>query len=303
MDTSIVPQGGGIYQWRQLSTGKKYIGSTKNFSNRKKQHLSEIGSKKHHNPHLSRAWAKYGPDDFVFEIIEVLDYADDSAKLVAREQSYLDNLVVWGFDFNLSKVAGLPDRSSGFKVDEATKKKISASKQGKKRRPFSDEWRRKLSESGKRRAEIHPPHNKGKKATEEYRKKLSAAFKGRTFTEDHKRRMSEAGKRAWEQRRIAYPPIAKPPKPPAPPRAKREASEETKRKISEALRGRPAKNKGKNMSEETRQKMSAAAKGKPKSEEHKAKMRKPKSEEHKRKLGEINRRRSDCLPARVDGNG
>ena len=73
-------------------------------------------------------------------------------------------------------------------------------------------------------------------------------------------------------------------------------SEETKRKLSEA-------NKGRAVSEETRKKLSAASKGKkraPKTEEHRqniskakqGKKRKPHTEESKRKIGEANKNKT-----------
>ena len=77
--------------------------------------------------------------------------------------------------------------------------------------------------------------------------------------------------------------------------------EETKRKLSEAHKGKPSPHKGKPKSEETRHKMSEAKKGKPlkpRSEEHRQHLSealkgkpsptkgKPKSEEHKKALSE-----------------
>lgn len=78
-------------------------------------------------------------------------------------------------------------------------------------------------------------------------------------------------------------------------------SEETRRKISEANRGKPSQNKGKPMSEEQKRKISEAHKGKPSgnkgkhhseeakrrmSEAHKGKKKPSFSEEHRRKLSE-----------------
>lgn len=46
----------GIYQWRNLVNGKVYIGSTKNFTMRKKTHIEALRKNKHHNRHLQSAW-------------------------------------------------------------------------------------------------------------------------------------------------------------------------------------------------------------------------------------------------------
>ena len=61
---------------------------------------------------------------------------------------------------------------------------------GKKRGPFSEDTRRKMSES-----------HKGKKFSEEHCKKLSESLKNRTFTYETRRKMSEAqkGKIPWNR--------------------------------------------------------------------------------------------------------
>jgi group I intron endonuclease len=74
----------------------------------------------------------------------------------------------------------------------------------------------------------------------------------------------------------------------------RSPSAETRKKLSEANKGRTSAMKGKTHSEETRRKISEAAKGRTRSPEHcqnlsKAKKGVPKSEEHKRKLSEVNK--------------
>jgi len=115
----------------------------------------------------------------------------------------------------------------------------------------SDETRRKMSEA-----------LKGKPRSKEIRRKISEAHKGKTHSEKSRRNMSESQKG-------------------------KTFSEETKRKLSEAK-------KGKTHSEETKRKLSEAKKGKTFSEEHKRKLSesqkgKSRSEESKRKLSEANK--------------
>jgi hypothetical protein len=76
---------------------------------------------------------------------------------------------------------------------------------------------------------------------------------------------------------------------------KKKCSYQEIKKMSERMKGKPAKNKGKPMTEEQKQKLRKPKSEehkqklrKPKSEEQKQKMRKPKSEEHKQKLREAN---------------
>lgn len=70
----------------------------------------------------------------------------------------------------------------------------------------------------------------------------------RTFTEEHKRKLSVANKG-------------------------KKLSDETKRKISEAQKGRNTWSKGRKISEETKKKIGIAVKGRVLSQEHKAKIR------------------------------
>ena len=117
----------------------------------------------------------------------------------------------------------------------------------------SDETRRKMSEA-----------LKGKPRSKEIRRKISEAHKGKTHSEKSRRNMSESQKG-------------------------KTISEETKRKLSEAK-------KGKTHSEETKRKLSEAKKGKTFSEEHNRKLSesqkgKSRSEESKRKLSEANKGR------------
>lgn len=118
---------------------------------------------------------------------------------------------------------------------------------------FTDEVKRKISEAGK-----------GRKHTEETKRKIGSANKGRIVSEEtrQKLRMASTG---------------------------RKCSEETKRKLSEAHRG--SKN-----SPETRRKISKALTGRTFSKEHRRKLSevnkgKKLSEEHKRKISEGGRGR------------
>ena len=73
----------GIYRIVNLVNGKAYIGQTKEkFQRRYWLHRWELRKGKHDNKHLQRAWDKYGEENFVFEIVEVLplEEIDDREK-------------------------------------------------------------------------------------------------------------------------------------------------------------------------------------------------------------------------------
>lgn len=138
-----------------------------------------------------------------------------------------------------------------------------------KRREFSEEHRKKISEANKGNK-----YGLGHKVSEETKKKISEANKGNKYclghchkhTEETRKKISEATKRAMTEevrKKMSESLKGKSHKP---------MSEETKKKLSEANKGRchskEAKKKmsdarkGKKMSKETRKKISEAHKGK-----------------------------------------
>ena len=118
--------------------------------------------------------------------------------------------------------------------------------------PFSEEAKRKMSEA-----------RKGKFLSEETKKKISEAKKGKLLSEETKRKMSKAhkGKLLSEKykRKISEAHKGK------------RFTEEHKRKISETMKGNKW-NKGKHFTEEHKKKISEAIKGKHLSEETKRKI-------------------------------
>ena len=81
---------GGIYKITNKINHKFYIGSAINIKNRWNLHISALRGNRHCNTHLQRAWNEYGEDNFLFEIIEIVENKED---LIKREQFYLDSLL------------------------------------------------------------------------------------------------------------------------------------------------------------------------------------------------------------------
>lgn len=78
-----------VYRIIHLATGRCYIGSTVNRSDRWQLHRWHLNHGSHHSPKLQRAWNKYGRDAFAFEVVEDVG---DRDLVVDREQFYLDSL-------------------------------------------------------------------------------------------------------------------------------------------------------------------------------------------------------------------
>lgn len=110
---------------------KFYIGSTIIYGKRKNRHLNMLKFNTHPNIILQNHYNKYGFEDILFEIIEEIK---DTDKLIEREQYYLDTLDPL---FNIAKTAYSP--MSGRKHTQETKDKMSLSRKGKKKPPFTEE--------------------------------------------------------------------------------------------------------------------------------------------------------------------
>ncbi len=115
---------GGIYAITSRTNGKRYVGSAVCFHKRWGQHIGDLKKNKHHSEHLQKHTNKYGLDDLVFTIIEVVDrdvanlsikeYRD---KLLSVEQTYLDQ---WSCcEFNIKKTAIYNGSNAGQKHSKA----------------------------------------------------------------------------------------------------------------------------------------------------------------------------------------
>lgn len=134
-----------IYQIKSKKTGSSYIGSTIDYKKRTYCHLYYLKTKKHQNPRLQNHVNKYGNEDLMFSILEIVEIKE---LLLKREQFYLDSISPY---FNILKIAGSP---LGKKHTEETKRKLSAMFKG-------------------------VSVNLGNRHTEETKKKISSANSGR----------------------------------------------------------------------------------------------------------------------------
>ncbi len=110
----------GIYLITCRTNGRRYVGSSRNITWRWTEHTADLEKGCHGNSHLQNAWNKYGPIEFELSILELVE---DRAKLLEREQFYLDTLKP---EFNLSLVAGRPDnRANDPEIKEKRRQSIT----------------------------------------------------------------------------------------------------------------------------------------------------------------------------------
>ncbi len=218
----------GVYKWVNLSNGKVYVGSAVNINSRLRVHRSLLRRGIHKNEHLQRSWNKYGEKSFSFVIIEFCGLES----LIDREQHWIDTHKAVNPDFGYNN---RPDADSmlGFKFSEEARVKISIAQ---KRVWDSPEYREAASEAGKKRCADPIVRSRMSKAAKECSKrpevcaKRSAAQKNRKTTEVTKEKISKKSKASWDSpegkiRRIRLSE-----------RNRGKRSEETKRKISEAIK-------------------------------------------------------------------
>ena len=148
-----------VYQHKNKINGKIYIGIT---SQKPEQRWGSQGCNYKSSPHFYSAIQEYGWDNFEHNILFV-ELTKEQACL--KEQELIK-------EFNsMNREYGYNSTSGGdiFVMNEETKQKISQALMGNQ-------------------------NNLGHSCSEEKKKKISEAQKGREFTEEHKQKLSEAAK-------------------------------------------------------------------------------------------------------------
>jgi hypothetical protein len=95
----------GIYLITNNANGKIYVGSSVKIKHRMNTHINHLKKNKHDNRYLQHSWNKYGSEVFSFTVIEIVK---DEAKLIEREQFWIDNLKVCdkNIGYNILPIAG-----------------------------------------------------------------------------------------------------------------------------------------------------------------------------------------------------
>ncbi len=95
----IIPA--GIFQVKNIANGKVLLGSSLNLEGPLNRHkfMLKIGS--HTNKELQKEWSEFGADQFIFEILELVNVKDDpnfnlKDELTLLEQIWLEKLQPFG---------------------------------------------------------------------------------------------------------------------------------------------------------------------------------------------------------------
>lgn len=159
----------GIYKIENEESGKIYIGSSRDLSERIRSHKANLRNNNHNNPHLQNSWNVHGSDTFTFEIL--LYCSKDNLKFY--EQRALDKYESYDRDigYNIRKEAfnmDMPDEvcekisnsRQGMEFSEEHKENLSKALTD---REITDKWRNKISETMKEFDSYNFPDQTGEK--------------------------------------------------------------------------------------------------------------------------------------------
>ena len=150
---------------------------------------------------LKRAIVKYGKNNFKKDVLFVFDNKED---MFSKEREIVNESFVSRKDTYNCKLGGSGGSLKGRKVSEETKKRFSAIRKGVIPSQETIEKRR--------RSTIGNPKlksNSGKRLSEETKRKIGEASKGRNVGSKHSEETKEKLKAAWKRRKAQEVSIAK----------------------------------------------------------------------------------------------
>jgi len=91
----------GVFQVKNTRNGKVLLGSSLNLEGPLNSHKFMLSIGQHRNKELQKDWNEYGPDKFVFEILEIVKVKDDPSfdlndELTLLEQIWIEKLRPFG---------------------------------------------------------------------------------------------------------------------------------------------------------------------------------------------------------------
>jgi len=162
----------GIYCWKHIKSGKRYIGQSIDVFRRMIEHRKLLRGNRHGNGYFQKAWLKYGENSFEFSVIEFCP----KEILSWREEEWISKYQTTNSDFGYNRTTG----GENPRHTEETKRIISICSTGRK---HSQDACQKISKA-----------RKGIVFSQEHKKKLSEAAKARGITKETRLKMIESAK-------------------------------------------------------------------------------------------------------------
>lgn len=191
-----------VYLATNLRTGLKYVGVTvMDLEKRKARHRSAgRPNKKGSYSRFQSALLEQGWETFAWAVLSICSSPEE---MFAEEQRWIAELKTMdvAFGYNMT-----PGGGSTSPITEETRRKISAAAKARRRGPHSDETRKRMSEAGKgkprseeyrRNISIAKMGKPIGSPSKEHRRKLSIALTGLTKSDEHRRKLSEATRANW----------------------------------------------------------------------------------------------------------
>ena len=192
----------GIYKIVNKTNGKIYIGSASDVKRRWREHKYKLKKGIHPNKHLLSSWQINGEENFVYEILEIVD---DLEMLLERENFYIDhyfsNVPETGYNIRKDCRSQL-----GYKHSEETKQKMRGRKVSEETKQILAEYAKNQKpywlgkkrdqetidkiQSTKKKNGVSPPWNKGIAHSKEDREKIFGHRKKR-FTKEQIEQIKE----------------------------------------------------------------------------------------------------------------
>ena len=243
----------GVYKITNKINGRIYIGSTKEFKRRFRQHELSLIKGTHHNKFLQRDYNKCGTDSFTIEIFDIVN--GDKVARTTQEQIRIDENVQTGLCYNLRLLAIENEHSTFSHTPEETRKRQSEARKGKTLEELcglelAEKLKKNLSNKFielwqdpdfiQKMKETKVVWNKGLSGyttqphTEETKRKMSESQKGKTVPEERRKKIAasvaikniELWKQQWYRDKVIAGRLGK------------TCSKETREKISSGNKGK-----------------------------------------------------------------
>lgn len=181
-DYQHIPRSAAIYQIRNICNGKRYIGSTQEARHRWTVHRSSMKAGKHVNSEIQADFNEFGINAFECEIVTTCE------DMTSEERKELENIIIKAAkpEYN----CWWTGKAWQVRTQEMIQKGIESRRNGMGWAKHSEETKRKIGEA-----------HRGKTVSLQTRMKLSEANTGRKRSPETRLKMVDSRKRYLERKR------------------------------------------------------------------------------------------------------